>query len=66
MLLYSLKRTGNSSTEEDVCLIAADDYFKKDEYGTKAVFASSNGKSTVYTVIKGSKNGKITISQYQK
>lgn len=66
VLLYSLKGTGNSSTEEDVCLIAADDYFKKDEYGTKAVFASSNGKSTVYTVIKRSKNGKITISQYQK
>ncbi len=65
MLSYSLDVTGNSNPEENIWSIAIDEYFKKDEYGTKVAGAASNSEGTVYIVVKRSQNGKITISQYQ-
>lgn len=65
MLSYSLDVTGNNNPEENIWSIAIDEYFKKDEYGTKVAGAASNSEGTVYIVVKRSQNGKITISQYQ-
>lgn len=66
MLVYSLEVTGKNGVMEGSWSVAADEYFKKDEYGTKVVGASSDSETTVYIVVKRSKNGKITVSQYQK
>ncbi len=65
MLSYSSGVTDKNGTTKDNWLIAVDEYFKEDEYGTKVAGTLGDGENSVYIVIKRSRNGKITVSKYQ-
>jgi len=65
MLSYSSGVTDKNGTTKDNWLIAVDEYFKEDEYGTKVAGTLGDSENSVYIVIKRSRNGKITVSKYQ-
>lgn len=49
---------------EDKMSFQASAYFDKEEYGIKVIGSTGDGKNTIYTVAKRSKDGGITVSQY--
>ena len=64
IITYTQKTKWKGISLDGDISFSAEWHFDKDEYGTKLISSTGDGRNTIYTLAERSKNGEITISQY--